>query len=343
MYDARNEAHEFTAANREDAIRKARDYFGVEVAELRIGEFPAGEVYGLGGRAVIVASLRDRTRPTPGRSGGRDGGRDGGREEGGRGDRPRRGSGARRGEGRERGEGRDGRDRGRSERGGSSRGDDRGNRGSSSRGDDRGSRGSSSRGEERGASSHDEERLEPAQVLSDEPSVGTAHGDLGVIGQFVLGAIERMKVGPFGISENVENELLAYEVKGAAADVLAGGDGRTVDALQLLANQVAQRHELDVRVVIDVDGNTEGREDFLAQLAGRAASRAGKTGRAVALDPMNGRDRRTIHLALRDEDGVATMSVGEGRYRQVMIVPEGAPEYDQAVRESRSAEPDGNR
>ena len=50
----------------------------------------------------------------------------------------------------------------------------------------------------------------------------------------------------------------------------------------------------------------------------------------MALDPMGPRDLRSIHVALRDAEGVATMSVGEGRYRQVLVVPEGAPEYEEA-------------
>ena len=70
MYDSKNERHEFIAGNRDDAVRKATDYFGVDVAELEVGEFPEGAVYGLGGRSVIVASLRDRKVPAPGRSGG---------------------------------------------------------------------------------------------------------------------------------------------------------------------------------------------------------------------------------------------------------------------------------
>jgi len=57
----------------------------------------------------------------------------------------------------------------------------------------------------------------------------------------------------------------------------------------------------------------------------------------VALDPMNGKDRRAIHVALRDEDGIATMSVGEGQYRQVVVVPEGADEYEEASRKSEEA------
>ena len=43
------------------------------------------------------------------------------------------------------------------------------------------------------------------------------------------------------------------------------------------------------------------------------------------------------HLALRDEEDVATMSTGEGRYRQGVVVPEGAPEFEEAERESSRA------
>ncbi len=241
---------------------------------------------------MIVAFLRDRKPPTPGRSSGRDSGReprrDSRREERGRGERPRRGG-----------------------------------------------RG----GERREASDRDAERT-PAKAPDEptEPSVGTAQGELGEIGAFLLGSIERMGLGPFEISESSEDDLLVFEIAGTAARTLASGEGRTVDALQLLANQVAKTLDLGAtRVVVDVEGNADAREEFLADLATRAASRGRKSGRAVALDPMNGKDRRTIHMALEDEDGVATMSVGEGRFRQVVIVPEGAPEYEKAVRESEEA------
>jgi spoIIIJ-associated protein len=298
MYDSKNERHEFIAANRDDAVQKATDYFGVGTEELTLGEFPEGAIYGLGGRAVVVASLKNRKVPAPGRSGGgRD--RDGGREERGRG-------------GRERG----GRERGGRERGG--------------------------RGSARRDSSEADSKRPAIEAVAaaapSEPSVGTPRGDIGEIGQFVLGIIERMNIGPFDIAETSEGELLAFELKGRAAEGLASGDGRPVDALQVLANQLAARDEGGPkRVVLDVEGNVDAREDFLSGLAARAAGRARKTGRAVALDPMNGRDRRSIHIALQDEADVATMSSGEGRYRQVVIIPEGAPEYEDARRDSDSA------
>jgi spoIIIJ-associated protein len=144
-----------------------------------------------------------------------------------------------------------------------------------------------------------------------------------------------MKLGSFDISESSEGDFLIYQLTGPAAEALQEGDGRATDALQLIANQVSMRQSEDApRIVVDVEGGGEAREDTMSRLSDRAAKRARETGRAVALDPMNSRDRRTIHLAIRELDGVATMSIGEGRYRQVLVVPEGAPEYDDAVAES---------
>ena len=107
----------------------------------------------------------------------------------------------------------------------------------------------------------------------------------------------------------------------------------------MLANQTAKKADEDAqRIVVDVEGDAIDREDSLVQLARRAAKRAIDSGRAIALDPMNPRDRRVIHLAVREgEDKVATMSIGSGRYRQVVVVPEGAPEYAEAIASSEGA------
>jgi hypothetical protein len=51
---------------------------------------------------------------------------------------------------------------------------------------------------------------------------------------------------------------------------------------------------------------------------------------------MNGRDRRILHVTVKEMEGVATLSVGEGRYRQVVVVPEGADEYEEALASSNA-------
>ena len=138
-----------------------------------------------------------------------------------------------------------------------------------------------------------------------------------------------MNLGPFEISETTEDQLVVVDVRGEAAGVLSSGAGRAVDALQLLVNQhVIQRQDEPLRVVIDIEGSSDARESFLTDLAQRVARRALDGGVSQRLDPMNAHDRRLIHVALRDEESVVTRSVGEGRYRQVEVIPEGAPEFD---------------
>jgi len=322
VYDPKSEASEFIGATRADAVAKASQFFGCNASELVVADL-GDAVSGAGGRVIVVAHPQGARAPRPGGGGGR---RDERPREarGERGDRFERGDRGERGGRGGRG-GRGDRERGDRDR---DRGGDRGDRG------DRGERGSRER-----LAVADEAPLESgAELGPPEDSLGTAVGGLQSIGQFVLGAVERMALGPFEIRESEEADFVVYQLRGPAAERLAGGDGRAADALQLVVNQAALRISEDhKRVVIDVEGDQGEREDLLSRAAQRAAKRAQETGRAVALDPMNPKDRRGIHVALRGTPGIATMSIGSGRYRQVLVVPEGAPEYEEARRAAEQA------
>ncbi len=182
------------------------------------------------------------------------------------------------------------------------------------------------------------EKTEPAAAAPVGESKGTAEGELDTVGEFVLGTLERMGLGSFTITSSEEGDFSVYKLTGPAASTLSE-DGRAADALQLLANQ-AEMQDSDEprRIVVDVEGAAERRDQFLSRLADRASERALESGRSIALDPMNGRDRRIVHVAVREMDKVATMSIGEGQYRQVVIVPEGAAEYEKAVQSSEQTD-----
>ena len=189
-----------------------------------------------------------------------------------------------------------------------------------------------------------EPRSEPPKPQAAErPAVeskGTIDGEVGPIGKFIVGTLERMGLGSFALSESKEGDFIVYQVSGDAASQIAE-DGRAVDALQLLANQAErQLSEEPARIVVDVEGEGERREEFLEKLAERAAQRSIDSGNSIALDPMNGHDRRIVHMAVRDMDSVVTMSIGEGRYRQVVLVPEGAADYEKARQGAERAESD---
>ena len=60
----------------------------------------------------------------------------------------------------------------------------------------------------------------------------------------------------------------------------------------------------------------------LESLAARMGEKAKDSGQAVDLNPMNAYDRRIIHMALKDVEGVRTESEGEGDDRHVVVIPE---------------------
>ena len=104
--------------------------------------------------------------------------------------------------------------------------------------------------------------------------------------------------------------------------ILIGRRGETRNALQYLT-RLMLNHRLHrwSNVVVDVEEYKNRRERALQQLATRTAERVAATGRTLALEPMPARERRIIHMALRDHPEVHTESVGEGESRKVTIIP----------------------
>ena len=105
---------------------------------------------------------------------------------------------------------------------------------------------------------------------------------------------------------------------------IIGRRGETLDALQYLTKLYVNRAEgNNKRVALNVGDYRARREETLKALAKRQAGRVAKYGRSTALEPMNPYERRIIHTAIQEIEGVTSHSVGEGDRRRVVITPEG--------------------
>jgi spoIIIJ-associated protein len=115
------------------------------------------------------------------------------------------------------------------------------------------------------------------------------------------------------------------DVHGGDAGRLIGKGGRTLAALEFLANAVVNKveGETPVRVNVDVGGYKRRRDERLRIVAQRAAARVRKSGLAVELEPMSAAERRVVHMALADDPAVESESTGEGRDRRVVVYPVG--------------------
>ncbi len=110
------------------------------------------------------------------------------------------------------------------------------------------------------------------------------------------------------------------ELSGDGVDGIIGRRGETIDALQYLASLVCNKHDREYyRIFLDCDGFRERRKLQLQELARKMALKAKRTGRTVALEPMNPYERRIIHAAVSEVENCTSRSVGEDPYRKVLI------------------------
>lgn len=117
-------------------------------------------------------------------------------------------------------------------------------------------------------------------------------------------------------------ETISIVLSGRDLGAMIGHHGRTLDALELLLGlHTARRHGRWIPVIVDAQGYRARREKALIGAAREAADRVAGAGEPVALEPMDARDRRTVHLALRDDPRVRTASEGEGEQRRVVVRP----------------------
>lgn len=122
--------------------------------------------------------------------------------------------------------------------------------------------------------------------------------------------------------DGVGMALAVLDVEGDDLGILIGRRGETLNALQYLLNLMASRQVgKSVFFTVDVEGYRRRRERTLTQIARRAADQVRRTGRPMNLDPMPPNERRIIHLALSEDRGVMTASIGEGESRQVSVSP----------------------
>ncbi|MDR7522384.1 MAG: RNA-binding cell elongation regulator Jag/EloR [Armatimonadota bacterium] len=136
-------------------------------------------------------------------------------------------------------------------------------------------------------------------------------------------------------------DAMAVEVASQPSGVLIGRRGRTLDALELLLTvHLQRRYGLKTPVLVDTAGYRKRREAALVAEAHRAATTAAREKRPVALEPMDPRERRIVHLALRGHPEVTTASEGEEDLRYVVVVPrmEKSSAQEEADEESGSTD-----
>lgn len=124
--------------------------------------------------------------------------------------------------------------------------------------------------------------------------------------------------------ENGEiREGALISINGEGLGLLIGHHGDMLDSLQYLTSLAANRgNEGYFRISVDIENYRSKRKEVLEQLAKRMADKALKYNRSFALEPMSSYERRIIHTAVQEIEGVTTYSVGNDTERKVVVAPD---------------------
>lgn len=132
-------------------------------------------------------------------------------------------------------------------------------------------------------------------------------------------------VAAFGLKADVvvnrEDTELDVQVNGEELGLLVGPRGTTLLAIQDLTRVASQRRlgDQDTRLRVDVAGYRERRKEALGRFALKVAEEVKESGSARVLEPMASADRKIVHDALIEVEGIVTRSTGEEPRRRVVV------------------------
>ncbi len=173
----------------------------------------------------------------------------------------------------------------------------------------------------------EENEVKAAEAAEVEDDLRYSEEEVDKIADTAIEAIQDIlkyfNVGEVEIEEyeGDEGELI-LDITGDDLAVLIGRHGKTLDALQFLISSITTRtvgHRYPI--VVDVEGYKGRQRQKLEDIAANAADKAVSQDRSIKLRPMTPYERRIIHVALRDDARVETVSEGEGRARRVVVIP----------------------
>jgi spoIIIJ-associated protein len=142
------------------------------------------------------------------------------------------------------------------------------------------------------------------------------------VADFVEELLERMGIDAIAEPTTHHGHVYVDILDGPEDDMalLIGRHGQTLDAIQELARTaVGRRLDDRIRVLVDVGDYRKRQEDRLVEQAREAAERVQRSGTEEHLDPMNAYQRKLVHDAVAEVEGVESVSEGVDPERYVII------------------------
>ncbi len=153
----------------------------------------------------------------------------------------------------------------------------------------------------------------------------TLEEQAAVARQFLEGLLDELGLEADMETRVLDDETVELAATGDGLGILVGPKGSTLAALQDVTRTVVQRNftARTDRILVDVAGYREKRAAALQRFSRTVAAEVTESGSERAMEPMSPADRKVVHDAVGEIEGVVTRSEGEDPHRYIVISPAG--------------------
>ena len=138
--------------------------------------------------------------------------------------------------------------------------------------------------------------------------------------EYLKTILETMGVENVKVEVRIEEDGTKIDFDGDNLGVAIGRKGETIDAIQHLISLVANKGQDEyIRISLNPGEYRQKREQVLINLAKKSAVKAKKFNKNIMLEAMNSYERRIVHNAVQEVEGVESWSIGENDHRRVCI------------------------
>jgi len=144
-----------------------------------------------------------------------------------------------------------------------------------------------------------------------------------VMQNFTEELLRRMRCTYGKINIALNDKTYLVEIKDAKdPGHIIGKEAKLLDSIQHLLNQMINKQEKNnYRVRLDVDGYRNRRKAALLNKVKLIAEKVKKREKSITMEPMHSANRRIVHKFIEKDAKVKTMTVGQGEFKRVVILP----------------------
>jgi spoIIIJ-associated protein len=147
------------------------------------------------------------------------------------------------------------------------------------------------------------------------------------IKEFTEGILERIDADYTSVNVTFKDHTHHVDISSNDPGFIIGKDAKMLDSLQHLLNQMINKQEKkQLKLKVDVDGYRQRRQEALLNKVKDISEKVKQKGRSITMEPLHAANRRIVHQYVEKDKNIRTMTIGDGEFKRVVILPASSKE-----------------